>query len=99
MFVVMNKDKWNALPADLQKILTDVSDEWIYKQGEAWDESDREGEAYVKELGKTFVSLSDADNAALVEAMGPVYAEYVAAAEEKGLPGEEFLKDIREMLK
>ncbi len=99
MFVVMNKDKWNALPEDLQKILTEVSEEWVYKQGEAWDESDRQGEAFVKDLGKEFISLSDADNAALVEAMTPVYAEYIAAAKEKGLPGEEFLKDLREMIK
>ena len=99
MFVVMNKDKWNALPEDLQKIMTEVSEEWVYKQGAAWDESDKQGEAFVKELGKDFVSLSDADNAALVQAMEPVYAEYVAAAKEKGLPGEEFLNDLREMLK
>ncbi len=99
MFVVMNKDKWNALPEDLQNILTEVSEEWVYKQGAAWDESDKQGEAFVKELGKEFISLSDSDNAVLVDAMAPVYAEYVAAAKEKGLPGEEFLNDLREMLK
>ncbi len=35
MFVVMNNDKWNSLPADLQDIITEVSDEWILKQGAA----------------------------------------------------------------
>jgi TRAP-type transport system periplasmic protein len=99
MFVVMNNDKWASLPEDLQKILTDVSDEWIYEQGAAWDESDKQGEAFVKELGKTFISLSDADNQALVDAMAPVYAEYTAATAEKGLPGKDFLNDIRGMLK
>ena len=99
MFAVMNKDKWNSLPEDLQKIITEVSEEWIYKQGAAWDESDKQGEAYVKELGKEFISLSDDDNAALVEAMAPVYDEYVAATKEKGLPGDEFLNDLREMVK
>lgn len=99
MFVVMNNDKWASLPEDLQKILTEVSEEWVYEQGAAWDESDKQGEAFVKELGKTFISLSDADNEVLVEAMAPVYAEYTAAAAEKGLPGDEFLNDIRGMLK
>lgn len=99
MFVVMNNDKWASLPEDLQKILTEVSDEWIYEQGAAWDESDKQGEAFVKELGKSFVSLSDSDNRALVDAMAPVYAEYTAAAAEKGLPGEDFLNDLQGMLK
>ncbi|MDC7226666.1 MAG: TRAP transporter substrate-binding protein [Spirochaetales bacterium] len=99
MFVVMNNDKWNSLPADLQKIMTDVSDEWIAKQGAAWDKADSEGEAFVKDLGKSFVSLSDVENAALVDAMAPIYDAYVNAAEEKGLPGTEFLADIQAMLK
>ena len=99
MFAVMNKDKWNSLPEDLQKIVTEVSDEWIVKQGEAWDESDRQGEAFVKELGKTFISLSDEENSKLKAAMEGVYKEYVDAAEGKGLPGADFLNDIKEMLK
>ena len=71
MFAVMNKDKWESLPADLQKIVTEVSEEWIVKQGEAWDSADEAGEAFVKELGKTFISLPDSENAALVKAMDP----------------------------
>ena len=99
MFAVMNKDKWDALPADLQDIMTAVSEEWIVKQGEAWDEADAQGEAYVKELGKTFISLSDDANAALVDAMAPIYNAYTEATAEKGLPGEDVLADIRAGLK
>ena len=99
MFAVMNKDKWDSLPEDLQKIVTEVSDEWIVKQGEAWDQADAAGDEFVKELGKTFISLSDSDNSKLVEAMAPIYSDYVTATAEKGLPGEDFLKDIQEMLK
>lgn len=99
MFAVMNKEKWESLPEDLQAVITEVNNEWIVKQGEAWDESDRQGEAFVKELGKTFVSLSDEENTALKSAMEPVFKDYVAAAEEKGLPGADFLKDIQDMLK
>ena len=99
MFVVMNKAKWESLPEDLQSVMTEVSNEWIIRQGEAWDESDRQGEAFVKELGKTFISLSDSENSKLTAAMEPVYKEYVDAAESKGLPGSDFLKDIKAMLK
>ncbi len=98
MFAVMNKAKWDALPEELQKVITEVSEEWIYKQGAAWDESDSQGRAYVEELGKTFISLSDADNQALKDAMKPVYSEFTSAAEAKGLPGEAVLEDIFMML-
>ena len=99
MFVVMNNDKWNSLPSELQAVMTEVSNEWIAKQGEAWDESDSQGDAFVKELGKTYISLSDEENSKLVAAMDPVFSEYIDAAEAKGLPGADFLKDIKEMLK
>ncbi len=99
MFVVMNKAKWDSLPKNLQTIMTQVSDEWIYKQGEAWDESDRQGESFVKDLGKTFISFSKAENEALISAMDPIYTEYVTASKEKGLPGDLFLSDIQNMLK
>jgi TRAP-type C4-dicarboxylate transport system substrate-binding protein len=39
---VMNKDKWNALPADIQKTIEKVNEEWIEKTGRLWDEIDRE---------------------------------------------------------
>jgi len=42
MFVVMNKGKWNALPPDIQNIIEKVNEEWIEKQGKAWDEIDKE---------------------------------------------------------
>ena len=99
MFAVMNKARWESLPADLQEIVTQVSEEWIAKQGEAWDESDAQGEAFVKELDKTFKTLSKEDNEAMVAAMEPIFQEYISATEEKGLPGEEFLDDLKEMLK
>ena len=98
MYVVMNKDKWASLPADLQTIVTEVSQEWIIKQGEAWDTADQEGRAFVTGLDKTFLALPAEENKILVEAMAPIYAEYVQAAEEKGLPGRAFLADIQALL-
>ena len=87
------------LPEDLQKIVTEVSDEWIVKQGEAWDQADEAGKEFVTGLDKSFIELSEADNEALVKAMAPIYSEYTEATAEKGLPGEEFLADIQKMLK
>ncbi|MBN2049068.1 MAG: TRAP transporter substrate-binding protein [Spirochaetales bacterium] len=98
MFAVMNKDKWDALPEDLQGIITEVSEEWIDKHGEAWDAIDEEGEAFVRDLGKTFVDLSPAEEDTLVKAMEGIYEEFVQTTEAQGLPGEAFLQDLQALL-
>jgi TRAP-type C4-dicarboxylate transport system substrate-binding protein len=98
MFVVMNKDKWNSLPADIRKILDQVSDEWVDKHGEAWNESDREGEEFVRQLGHETIPLSDEEIARWKEAVAPILNNYVKASTEKGLPGEAFLKDLQDMI-
>jgi TRAP-type C4-dicarboxylate transport system substrate-binding protein len=30
-FIVMNKEKWNSLPPDIQKIIEKINEEWIVK--------------------------------------------------------------------
>ncbi len=42
-FVVMNKQKWNALPKDIQTTIQKVNEEWIEKTGKSWDEIDKAG--------------------------------------------------------
>ena len=99
MYAVMNKAKWESLPEDIQQIIEEVNDEWIEKQGAAWDESDREGTEFVKSLGHEFITLAPEEEAALVSAVHPILAEYADAAEAKGLPGAAVLADIQTMLK
>ena len=59
MYVVMNKAKWDALPADIQKIFTEVSAEWVDKHGQAWDQADEEGREFVKSLNREMIDLSE----------------------------------------
>ncbi|MGQ9649937.1 MAG: TRAP transporter substrate-binding protein [Phycisphaerae bacterium] len=98
MFVVMNKKTWDNLPDDIQKVFTETSREWVSKQGAAWDEADREGTAFVKELGREIITLSPEEQARWKERVQPILDEYVAAAEAKSLPGAAFLKDIQMMI-
>jgi TRAP-type C4-dicarboxylate transport system substrate-binding protein len=48
---IMNKDKWNSLPPDIQKTITDVSKEYIGKLGLTWDEQAVAGVEYCKSVG------------------------------------------------
>lgn len=98
MFVVMNKDAWNELSPDVQKVLTEVSAEWVTKHGQAWDQADQEGLAYIQELQREVITLDEAQQQRWQTAVQPVLDEYVAAATEKGLPGKEFLDDLRSLI-
>ncbi len=98
MFVVMNKNKWESLPADIQKIITEVSQQWVIRHGQAWDQADQEGWEFVKGLNRQVFELSDDQKEVWKKAVEPILSEYIATAGEKGLPGKELIEDIRRMI-
>lgn len=95
MFVVMNRKKWESLPADLRQIFTEVSREWVDRHGAAWDQADEEGLAFVQELNREIIALSPEQQAEWKSRVQPILDDYVAAAKAKGLPGEEVLRAIQ----
>ncbi len=98
MFVAMNKSSWEKLPADIQDIFTEVSKEFVDRHGEAWDQADQEGRSYVEELGRSVVTLSDQENAKWGKAVQPLLDDFVKTAEEKNLPGKQFLEDLQALV-
>jgi TRAP-type C4-dicarboxylate transport system substrate-binding protein len=99
MFVVMNKDKWNALPTDIQKIIEKVNEEWIERQGKGWDEIEKRGRDFTLKLGNKIISLSKEENERWAKAVRPLLDDYVKSMREKGLPGEEALKFCQDYVK
>jgi TRAP-type C4-dicarboxylate transport system substrate-binding protein len=98
MFVVMNKDKWENLADDIKEIVTKVSDEWVDKHGQAWDDADAEGRVFIGELGREIVPLSKDEQFRWKEKVQPILQAYIAATEEKNLPGKELLEEIQSRL-
>jgi len=97
-FVVMNKAKWNALPANVQKVFDEVSAAWVKKTGEAWDEIDAEGKEFFLKQGNEMVPLSAEESARWKAAVAPIRDEYVAAATAKGVDGKKALAVTLEAL-
>lgn len=91
-FVVMNKNKWNSLPADVQKVFTQVSEEYTDKVGALWDSTDKDGIAFIKTKGVKILPLSKEEDARWAKAVRPLLDDYVAAMKTKGLPGDQALK-------
>lgn len=98
MFVVMNLAKWNALPADIQEIFTQVNKEWVDEHGKAWAQADKEGEEFVKQLGHEIIPLEADEIADWKQSVQPILDEYINATKENGLPGEALLKDIQDAI-
>lgn len=98
-FVAMNKDKWNALPADVQKIIKEVNGEYAEKHGKGWDEIDKAGKDFVLKLGNQVITIAADENRRWGELLQPLYDEYVKSMKDKGLPGDEALKFVQAELK
>ncbi|GAB4262581.1 TRAP transporter substrate-binding protein [Deferrisoma sp.] len=98
-FVVMNKQKWNALPDSAKKVIDEVSQEFIPKSAAAWDQIDEEGKKnYIEKQGGHLVELSAEEAARWKKAVEPVIEEYVKDKEAKGLPGKKAVEIIRGVL-
>ncbi len=95
MFVAMNQKSWDALPADLQQLITDVSAEWVDKHGEAWKQADAEGLDFVRRLNREIITLAPEEATRWKAQVAPIVDKYLAQAAEKGLPGADFLKDAQ----
>ncbi len=96
---MMNKNKWNSLPPDIQKIIDEMSKEYIGKYEAMWDTIEKSGKQWMIKRGATIISLSKAEDARWVEKAQPVFEDYVNRMKAKGLPGAEALKFVRDFLK
>ena len=98
-FVVMNKQKWNSLPKDIQTVIEKINQQWIDKSGRAWDQSDKDGIEHTKSKGNQIINLSKQEEERWAKLVRPILDEYVKAMKAKGLPGEEALKFCQQWLK
>ncbi len=90
-FVVMNKNKWNAISEQDQKIITELNKEFSARHGQAWDDSDKAGRDFLTAKGGQFIELSEAEGKRWKEKAAPMMDDYIAKAEQKKLNGKEIL--------
>ena len=95
MFAVMNKQKYESLPPDIQRIFDEVGEEWVNVHGDVWDRADRAGLKFVIELGRKIHGLSPAQEKKWVQSITPIILDYQSKMEKKGLPGKKAVKVLR----
>ena len=82
---IMNKNKWNSLPPDIQKTFTDVSKEYVGKLGLTWDDQGVAGVEYSKSVGGAVYFLPKEEAARWQQAIMPVVDARLKALVAKGL--------------
>jgi TRAP-type C4-dicarboxylate transport system substrate-binding protein len=83
-YVLMNKQKWSSLPADVQKVMADFSKEFIERWTLEWNNIDIEGREFFKSNGGKIESVADADSPKWIKAVQPVIADYKKDLAAKG---------------
>ncbi|MFC1839505.1 TRAP transporter substrate-binding protein [Thermodesulfobacteriota bacterium] len=99
MYIMMNMDKWNALPKDVRDIIEEISREWIVKTGEAWEQSDKEGLEYTLSRDNKVIKLPEEESKRWVKAVYPVIEDYVVRTSKKELPAQDYVDFIQASIK
>ena len=93
--VVMNKDKWNSLPADVKKVFDDMRKEQALWTGTYVDNHVTEAVKWSKEKYNLQIwELPAAEKAEVPKLIKPLIDGYVERVTKAGLPGSQIMKDV-----
>jgi TRAP-type transport system periplasmic protein len=93
--VVMNKDKWNSLPADVKKVIDDMRREQAEWTGKYVDEHVAEALAWSKQkYNHQVIQLPASEKADMLKLLKPVVDEYIKRVGSHGVQGDQVVKDV-----
>lgn len=97
--MMMNKDSYAKLPADLKKVIDDNSGakvaEWL---GERWEHDDKPGLDRAKQLKHEVVEIPDAEVAKWRKVVEPVYTDWEKEMDGKGMDGAKLVKTAEDLI-
>jgi TRAP-type C4-dicarboxylate transport system substrate-binding protein len=98
--VVMNKAKYESLPADIRKIIDELGDKYALIAGQNYqsDSADAKNRLFKNAGGKVY-QFSAADMEKVDAAMAPIWQKWIADGEAKGLPRKKMVDDFYNILK
>ena len=96
---VINLDKWNSLPPDIQKVIEEVSVETVEKSVQVNEEMNKKDMQAIKDNGMTVVEFSPADVEKLVKiSKEKVWETYVKELDKKGIQGTDVYQTYLKLL-
>jgi TRAP-type transport system periplasmic protein len=98
-FTIMNKEKWDSLPPDIQKIMDETAHECTQKAAKVWAQMDADALKSAKEKKHTIIPLSKEEERRWYQQVAHLDEEYVKEKSAKGLPAAETLKFCQDWIK
>jgi TRAP-type C4-dicarboxylate transport system substrate-binding protein len=93
--VVMNMDKWNSLPKDVQKVMEELGPQQAAWTGVYMDNHVLESMAWSKKTHNVeVIELSPAEKAKWDKLLEPITGKWIADSKAKGFPSSAIVEDI-----
>lgn len=97
--LVMNKDKFNELPADLQKVMDDNSGmDFSVFAGGTQSDADGPSRQLAVDRGNNIITLDAAQSAAWAAAAAPVYDTWLAEMKDRGIDGQALIDQAKALM-
>jgi TRAP-type C4-dicarboxylate transport system substrate-binding protein len=97
--LAMNKDKYESLPDDLKKVIDDNSGlEFSIFAGGTQADADGPARQVAVDAGNNIVTLNAEETEAWREVSQPIYDEWVADMDSKGIDGQALIDEARELM-
>jgi TRAP-type C4-dicarboxylate transport system substrate-binding protein len=98
--VAMNKDSYNELPEDVQSVIDEiVEDSMLPLTIQGYGDAEALSRQAFADTGGTVTEFSSADKAEIASIVSPMWEEWIAANEAKGLPAREAVDALWAILK
>lgn len=96
---VMNKRKWNSLPADIREIIDGMSDDYSIEYGASLDTSYGYGKKAFFKMGGKELHWDPAELAKVNKLVSPLWEKWIKDKEKRGLPARKAVNDFYNTLK
>lgn len=98
MPVLMNKNKWDSLPADIQVNMERAIAEYEYEWLRYYQDMDKQVPVMFRDKGAEVYQLSASEFARLQQLSAPIIDNWIADKKAKGQPGQEMIDLIRKII-
>lgn len=97
--LAMNKDRYSAMPTDLQKVIDDNSGlQFSIFAGGTQADADGPARQIAKDRGNNIVTVSGSDLDAWIALSQPIYDEWILDMSEKGIDGKALIDEARTLM-
>lgn len=95
---IMNKRTWNSLPADIQNILEEMNQEFVYRYASMMDDfSENILEQAIEQHGIEVIDLTEEERQRWLARVEPVVQNWIDRREGQGLPAAQAVEIAREL--